>query len=150
MRRGAFIICLNELYYYRPSMVTTRDGVSILDLLVFDPEFTKHNVDWVDGMIMGFILNHNWNNVYPDYPVHIELLDHIYQDDDGFGEVLNFLTEEYRTAIDVYISTLLDKKAEIESRYSELNSMFTIVNRVSKINFDTDCSNLKEVVVYER
>lgn len=150
MRRGAFTICLNELYFYRPSMITTRDGVSILDLIVIDPELTRHSIDWIDGMIMGFILNHNWNRLDPDYPIHLELLNNIYQDDEEFGEVLTILTEEYRTAIDVYISTLLDKKAEIESRYSELNSMFTIVNRVSKINFDTDCSNLKEVVVYER
>ena len=153
--RRAITINLNELYTFRPSLCFTKNGRSILDLIIPYADETVGTTDWLDGMVMGFILNYNWEKVDdenrdPDYPVYLEFLDQFYIGDrDGISDALTCLSDEEGIALDYYISILTDKKESIDAKYIQFFSPFQIVDRRVSSVFDGDKSNLSEVIVYE-
>lgn len=151
MAKGAFVISLLDLYYYRPSMCFTKEGKRILDMIVPDAEETIENIDWLDGVIMGYILNFNWDRLDPDYPNYLELLDGIYGNDrESFTEVLSCLSEQDYADIDVYIGMIIDAKNGISKTYDKVFRPYTITDRVTKVKFSGDKSNMSEVIYYER
>lgn len=151
-RKKAITIDLHNLYNYRPSFIYNEFGKSVYEIM------TKHlcpignyNSDWLDGLIMGFILNNDWNKYssndeFTDYPLCVVLADYLYGTDElGFNAWSSEITFEEMDFVGEYISLLCDLKEQ------SLNGVIPnrTLTRRTHIKFYGDLSNMSEVVVYE-